>query len=100
MNWLRKQKIEIQRKIYRMKKEYNQKMDLQRHERAIRKADRMSKRMKVRLWVLREAPGVYHIYTKPQVKAAARAITKDARLPIFNYYQTGEYIVHITNRPD
>jgi len=56
--------------------------------------------MKKRLWVLREAPGVYHIYTKPQMKAAARTISKECRLPSFNFYQTGEYIVHITQRPD
>jgi len=100
MNWLRKQKVEIQRSIYRMRQKRNQRIDLRMHKKAINKANRLSKRMKKRLWVLREAPGVYHIYTKPQMKAAARTISKECRLPSFNFYQTGEYIVHITQRPD
>jgi len=97
MNWLKKQKIEIQRGLYRMKLKRNLRYDLKRHKRAIRKADRLSKRMRKRLWVFREAPGVYHIYTKPQVKAAARAF-RESRLPVFNFYQTNDFIVHITNK--
>jgi len=98
MGFKRLLKIEIQRWIFRVKQKHAESIDFRRHQRAIRKADRASQRMNKRLWVFREGPGRYHIYTKPQVKAAAR-IFREFRTADINIYHTNQYIIHITKKP-
>lgn len=97
MEFLNDIKIEIQRWFYRSRRRRFKKTDDRLMLEAIEKAEDHTRKNGNRLWVIKIQPGDYRIFTKSQVKGffrTARPILNDV-----NYYQTNEYIIHITKKP-
>lgn len=96
MNLLTNLKIDYQRWMFRRKQSHNKENDIKLRLKAIEKANKMSERSKKRLWVLKMDICDYRIFTKTEIKSAMRRFNQIMRI---NYYQTNEYIVHITKKP-
>jgi len=86
-------KIDFQRWIFRRRL----RQDANVMQKTILKADRISERTKKRLWVFKIDASDYRIYTKPEMKGTLRSM-KISHL--INIYQTNEYIIHITKKPE
>lgn len=86
-------KINWQRWLHRLRRARFEKVDAKRQLRFIEKAEKLSKRRKCRLWVVRMSPGNYRIYTKGDVKAVLRKIGLKGRINLFTINGT---VVHIT----
>jgi hypothetical protein len=93
IKWLRNIRIEFERWNYRRQIRKGEKMDAQVQLQVIEKAERLSKQRKVRLWVVRIAPGKFKIYTKGDVKAVLRRLGLKGRIDLFSVNGT---VVHIT----
>lgn len=86
-------KIDIQRWFFRRKIS----RDAVVMKKVIEKANRISERTKKRLWVFKIDACDYRIYTKAEMKGALRSLHLQTRI---NMYQTNEYIIHITKKPE
>lgn len=86
-------KIEIQRWIYRRKYKSGSKVDLEKQLIAVERAEKLSKKRKCRLWVVRVRPGKYIIRSKSDVKAILRSIGLKGQI---NMFEVNESVVHIT----
>jgi hypothetical protein len=86
-------KIDIQRWNYRRKQRKGNKVDAENQLKTIKKAERLSKERKCRLWVVRIEPGKYKIYTKGDVKAVLRKLGMKGRIDLFSINGS---VVHIT----
>ena len=86
-------KIEIQRWIYRRKQKHGSEIYIQRQLKAIKKAERLSKKRKCLLWVVRIEPGKYRIYSKSDVKAVLRRIGMKGQIDMFSI---NGFVVYIT----
>lgn len=84
---------EFQRWNFRRIYESGKKVDCKNQLKAIAKAEKLSKRRKCRLWVIREMPGKYWIYSKGDVKAVLRRLGLKGRIDLFELSDT---VVHIT----
>ena len=89
-------KIDFQRWMYKRRRDRDAKKDIDMRLKAIKKAEKLSAKSKKRLWVLKMDVCDYRIFTKPEIKTAMRKLNQ---LISINYYQTNEYIIHITNKP-
>jgi hypothetical protein len=85
--------IDLQRWNYRRKQKQGSKIDAKNQLKTIEKADRLSKKRKCRLWVVRIEPGKYKIYTKGDVKAVLRRLGMKGRIDLFSINGS---VVHIT----
>lgn len=97
MDWLKRQRIEIERWNFRRKQRRELRRDAGVHCRFIRRANKQSRKTGKQLWVFRFAPCEYYIYTKPQMKSAVRSLHIGSKI---NIHQTNEFIVHITQKPE
>jgi hypothetical protein len=97
MELLKEIKIEIQRWLYRTRRRKFKKTDDRLMLEAIEKAQKHTEKNGTRLWVIKIQPCDYRIYTKTQVKAFFRSARP--LMSGVNYYQTNEYIIHITKKP-
>lgn len=86
-------KIDIERWNFRRKYKSGTKVDLSNQLKAIEKAEKLSKKRKCRLWVVRIMPGEYIIRSKGDIKAILRRIGMKGRIDLF---QINESVVHIT----
>lgn len=93
MKFIDKIKIDLQRWIFRR----NIKRDAEVMGSVIKKANRISEKTKKRLWVFKIDNCDYRIYTKAEVKGTLRSMHLQTRI---NMYQTNEYLIHITKKPD
>lgn len=84
-------------KIYYLRWQFRRrnKYHAERQQKYIKKADKLSKRYKKRLWVVTIERGVFTIASKPEMKQIMRQIPAPFRI---NMYQTNDYIVHITQK--
>jgi hypothetical protein len=92
-------KIDFQRWNYRRKYKSCNKVDLENQLKAIEKAEKLSKKRKCRLWVIRLMPGIYKIYSKGDLKGIIRRLKLNKLSKAnneINIYQLSEVIVHIT----
>ena len=76
-----------------MKYKSGERVDLERSLKAIEKADKLSKKRKCKLWVIRIMPGKFRICCKADVKHILRVYGMKAQI---NMYELGDVIVHIT----
>lgn len=86
-------RINIQRWVFRMKYKSGSRKDLEKSLKAIEKAERLSKKRKVRLWVIRLMPGKFRICCKADVKHILRVYGMKAQVDM---YKLSDVIVHIT----
>jgi hypothetical protein len=86
-------KIDIERWNYRRKFKSGTKVDLEKQLKAIEKAEILSKKRKIRLWVVRLMPGEYKVLAKGELKGALNILGLKHRLDI---HQLNDVIVHIT----
>lgn len=99
MEFLDDIRIEIQRWIYRIRRRRFKSTDDRLMLEAIEKAEKHSAKNGTRLWVVKISAADYRIYTKSQVKTFFRSLRLYLNDSNINYYQTNEYIVHITKKP-
>jgi hypothetical protein len=85
--------IDIQRWSYRRRQKRGSMTDAENQLKTIAKAERLSKKRKCRLWVVRIEAGRYKIYTKADVKAVLRRIGIKGNVDIFSINGS---VVHIT----
>lgn len=93
MNFINNIKIDFQRWIFRR----NIKRDAEVMKKVVEKANTISEKTHKRLWVLKIDACDYRIYTKAEMKGALRSLHLQTKI---NMYQTNEYIIHITKRPE
>jgi hypothetical protein len=86
-------KIDFQRWNYRRMYKAGEKVDIEKQLKAVEKADKLSKKRKCKLWVVRLMPGRYKIYSKGDVKSVLRKMGLKGRIDIF---QNSDVVVHIT----
>lgn len=86
-------KISIQQWDLKRKFAAGDKVDIQNQLKAIEKAEKLSKKRKCRLWVVRLMPGKYRIYSKGDVKSALRRLGLKGRVDLF---EISGVVVHIT----
>ena len=91
-------KIELQRWIFRKRRQSFKINDDKAMLAAIERAEQFTARRGNRLWVVKISPGDYRVYTKGQVKTFFRSL-KHLLPENINIYNTSEYIVHITKKP-
>jgi|WetSurSiteA1Bulk_404760.scaffolds.fasta_scaffold155234_1 hypothetical protein len=99
MEFLNDIKIELQRWLYRTRRRRFKKTDDKLMLEAIEKAEKHTEKNGTRLWVVKISASDYRIYTKSQVKTFFRSVRHYLSDSNINYYQTNEYIVHITKKP-
>lgn len=93
-------KVEIQRWIYRRRRQSFKSNDDSSMLKAINKADLHTAKNGQRLWVVKIAPGDYRIYTKGQVRSFFRDLKTYLPGENVNIYKTSEYIIHITRKAE
>lgn len=86
-------KIEFQRWKFRRKYKKGSKVDVDNQLKAIEKAEKLSKKRKCRLWVVRISPGKFRVYSKGDVKAILRKVGLKGRI---NMFEINDSVVHIT----
>lgn len=85
-------RINLERWIYRRKRRHEDSIDIDRQLAAISKANKLAKKRKCKLWVIRIKPGSYRIYSKGDVKAVLRALGMKGRVDMFSINGTVVYI--------
>jgi hypothetical protein len=91
INYIKNLKIDFQRWMFRRRSNHH----AERQQKMIRKADKLSKKYKKRLWVITIERGSFLICSKPEMKKVMQQIPALLRI---NMYQTNDYIVHITQK--
>lgn len=86
-------KISLQQWNYKRLYKKGMKVDIENQLKAVNKAEKLSKKRKCKLWVVRLMPGRYKIYSKGDVKSTLRKLGLKGRVDIF---QNSDVVVHIT----